>query len=195
MRKSCGTFNCSTQINVSILVLGNFDVRYKNKSHLFFVESELCIVPKSLWVISPTSEIVAHSNCSMKHLSFQHSSDFYSANIVIWLKERVKIYCTFGSRKNVLRGLQGKLSLEIMCWLKQKAPRKKGKIFENFCIGMKYVIFLLKIQFHFDYVGHNIVHIQGYQNKLETGAFHCQGPVRRGGLNVLHLSFKPFQTI
>lgn len=44
--------------------------------------------------------------------------------------------------------------------------------------------FLLKIQFHFDYVGHNILHIQGYQNKLETGAFHCQGPVRRGGLNV-----------
>lgn len=51
MRKSCGTFNCSTQINVSILVLGNFDVRYKNKNHLFFVESELCIVPKSLWVL------------------------------------------------------------------------------------------------------------------------------------------------
>lgn len=51
MRKSCGTFNCSTQINVSILVLGNFDVRYKNKNYLFFVESELCIVPKSLWVL------------------------------------------------------------------------------------------------------------------------------------------------
>lgn len=147
MRKSCGMFNCSTQINVSILVLGNFDVRYKNKNRLFFVESELCIVPKSLWVISPTSEIVAHSNCSMKHLSFQHSSDFYSANIVIWLKERVKIYCIFGSRKNFLRGLQGKLSLEIMCWLKQKAPRKKGKIFENFCIGMKYVIFYWKFSF------------------------------------------------
>lgn len=89
MRKSCGTFNCSTQINVSILVLGNFDVRYKNKNHLFFVEIELCIVPKSLWVISPTSEIVAHSNCSMKHLSFQHSSDFYSANIVIWKSENL----------------------------------------------------------------------------------------------------------
>ena len=55
--------------------------------------------------------------------------------------------------------------------------------------------FLLKIQFRLEYVGHNIVHIQGYQNKLETGAFHCQGPVRRGGLNVPHLSFKPFQTI
>lgn len=142
MRKSCGTFNCSTQINVSILVLGNFDVRYKNKNHLFFVESELCIVPKSLWVISPTSEIVAHSNCSMKHLSFQHSSDFYSANIVIWLKERVKIYCIFGSRKNFLRGLQGNYHLKLCVSWNKRHPGKKAKFLKIFALEWNMSFFI-----------------------------------------------------
>lgn len=76
-----------------------------------------------------------------------------------------------------------------------KGTQEKRQNFGKFLHWNEICHFLLKIQFHFDYVGHNIVHIQGYQNKLETGAFHCQGPVRRGGLNVLHLSFKPFQTI
>lgn len=111
------------------------------------------------------------------------------------LKKEWKFTAFLGPGKISSEGFRSNYHLKLCVSWNKRHPGKKAKFLKIFALEWNMSFFLLKIQFHFDYVGHNIVHIQGYQNKLETGAFHCQGPVWRGGLNVLHPSFKPFQTI
>lgn len=147
MRKSCGTFNCSTQINVSILVLGNFDVRYKNKNHLFFVESELCIVPKSLWVISPTSEIVAHSNCSMKHLFFNTQVTFTVLISSFDLKKEWKFTAFLGPGKISSEDFRANYHLKLCVSWNKRHPGKKAKFLKIFALEWNMSFFYWKFSF------------------------------------------------
>lgn len=156
MRKFCGTFNCSTQINVSILVLGNFDVRYKNKNYLFFVESELCIVPKSLWVLDlGTVCLGSLQQVKLSHIQIVQWSIFLFNTQVTFtvlissfdLKKEWKFTAFLGPEKISSEDFRANYRLKLCVSWNKRHPGKKGKIFENVCIGMKYVIFYWKFSF------------------------------------------------
>lgn len=142
MRKSCGTFNCSTQINVSILVLGNFDVRYKNKNHLFFVESELCIVPKAFGLSLQQVKLSHIQIVQWSIFLFNTQVTFTVLILSFDLKKERKFTAFLGPGKISSEDFRANYHLKLCVSWNKRHPGKKAKFLKIFALEWNMSFFI-----------------------------------------------------